>query len=65
MKKGTVFYIEFKRPGKEATPMQKYIHSQFLEIGGVTTFVVDNIISGKKIIDKYTQYVKTLPEVSV
>ncbi|MBT9159031.1 MAG: hypothetical protein DDT26_00280 [Dehalococcoidia bacterium] len=49
---GVVFFIEFKRPGKRATPAQADEHA-FMRQRKLTVYVVDNVTDGKKIIDTY------------
>lgn len=48
---GDVFFIEFKAPGKVATPMQEKDHTERRRMG-FRVYVVDDIEQGKKIIDK-------------
>lgn len=47
---GTVFFIEFKRPGKEATPAQHREHMK-LRDQGVRVFVIDDVDKGKSVIN--------------
>lgn len=47
---GYHFWIEFKAPGKEPTPLQAYRAAQLAD-RGVAVFTVDNYEHGKKIID--------------
>lgn len=48
---GKTWYIEFKAPGKKPSAGQLREHERLRE-SGVQVFVVDNIPSGTKIIDK-------------
>ncbi len=47
---GVVWFIEFKAPGKKATPQQEREHRR-LEAQGVKVFVVDDVMMGKMVID--------------
>lgn len=48
--KGTVFFIEFKRPGAKATPAQQREHLKLME-QNVRVFVIDDVDKGKAVID--------------
>ncbi len=50
--RGMVFFIEFKRPGKKATPAQEDEH-QFMRERHLDVHVVDNVEDGKRIVDSY------------
>ena len=43
---GVVFFIEFKAPGKKATPQQEREHRRLTE-QGCTVFVIDDAVVGK------------------
>lgn len=47
---GGVFFIEFKAPGKKATPQQEREHAR-LQAHKVPVFVIDDVEAGKKAID--------------
>ena len=47
---GVVFFIEFKRPGAQATAPQKREHNR-LRGHKVNVFVVDNVENGMMVID--------------
>lgn len=49
---GTVFFIEFKRPGKKATPAQQDEH-EFMQRNKLRVHVIDNVEAGKVLIDDY------------
>lgn len=49
---GAVFFIEFKRKGKKATPKQLIEHEKIRANHGIV-YVVDNVEDGKGIIDVY------------
>lgn len=49
-KTGKVFFIEFKRGGKVATPQQEREHER-LENYKVNVFVIDDFVKGKLVID--------------
>ena len=48
-RKGSLVIIEFKAPGKKATPYQKAIHKRLLAVGW-TVHVIDNIEEGKALL---------------
>jgi hypothetical protein len=48
---GLVFFIEFKKKGKKLTILQDYV-LKCLSDRSVKTYVVDDVESGKSIIDK-------------
>lgn len=50
--KGTVFFIEFKRPGKAATKAQQDEHD-YMRARGLKVYVIDNVEKGKVLIDDY------------
>jgi hypothetical protein len=50
--KGTVFFVEFKRPGKKATPAQHDEH-EFMRKSNLQVHVIDNVEAGKALIDQY------------
>jgi hypothetical protein len=50
---GCGFFIEFKRPGKTATPEQAREIGK-LQSKGQHVYVVDNVEEGRRIIDKHT-----------
>lgn len=56
---GFTFFIEFKAPGKEATPLQKRDHAERRAMG-FHVFVVDDIDEGKKIIDAMAAFAAEL-----
>ncbi len=47
---GQVFFIEFKAPGKKATPSQEKDHAERRTMG-FRVYVVDDVAEGKRIID--------------
>ena len=47
---GHVFFIEFKRKGNKPTPIQEREIKKLID-HGVKAFVVDDVDSGKKLID--------------
>lgn len=47
---GRVFFIEFKREGQKPTPAQEREHNR-LRQQAINVFVVDNVDSGKMVID--------------
>ena len=49
---GFVFFIEFKRPGKKATPAQEDEH-EFMRKNHLRVHVIDNVEDGKVLIDDY------------
>jgi len=49
---GVVFFIEFKRPGKKATPDQADEH-KIMRAHGLKVHVIDNVAEGKRLIDEY------------
>lgn len=52
---GKVVFIEFKAPGKKATPMQERDHAKRRALGFAVA-VVDNVEQGKRIIDVALAY---------
>ncbi len=48
--RGVVWFAEFKRQGERATPRQEREHDRMRK-QGVTVVVVDNVDSGKMIVD--------------
>lgn len=50
-KNGRVFFIEFKRKGKEASDAQADEHKDMRK-QGLTVYVVDNVVDGNRIIDE-------------
>lgn len=51
--KGVVFFIEFKRPGKVATPAQADEH-KYMQKHRLRVHVIDNVQDGKTLIDDYS-----------
>lgn len=49
-----VMFIEFKREGERPRKIQDYVHDQ-IRAHGIPVYVVDNISSGKAIIDHFTK----------
>lgn len=47
-----LFFIEFKRKGKSATPAQICEH-ELIEARGMRVYIVDNIQQGKELIDAH------------
>lgn len=47
---GKVLFIEFKRAGKEPTPLQAEIHDR-LRRAGFDVFVIDNVALGKAVVE--------------
>lgn len=47
---GRTLWIEFKRPGEKATPLQANHHQQMYRMGHMS-HVVDNVTVGKRLID--------------
>lgn len=47
---GVVFFIEFKAPGKKATPQQSREHTR-LNSQGCRVFVIDDVEKGKRMVD--------------
>lgn len=52
LRSGICFFIEFKRPGKEATVAQAEYHKH-IRGAGFKVFVIDNIGKGLDLIDSY------------
>jgi len=52
IRKNVVFFIEFKKKGKEMTKLQKFIADLIMK-AGVAVYEVDNAESGIKIINSY------------
>lgn len=50
--KGVVFFVEFKRPGKKATPAQSDEHD-FMRKSNLHVHVIDNVEAGKALVDQY------------
>ena len=50
--KGNCFFIEFKAPGKHATPQQLREHNRLL-VHFMDVHVVDDVLRGMEIIDRY------------
>lgn len=50
LKEGRTFFIEFKAPGKKPTQLQEQAHRRLLT-AGFEVFVVDDIDTGKRLID--------------
>lgn len=50
--KGFVFFIEFKRPGRKATPAQSDEH-EFMRQRKLEVHVIDNVQDGKDLVDGY------------
>lgn len=48
------FYIEYKRPGHEPTPLQDLMHA-ILRLAGETVYVVERTAQGKQIVDLETK----------
>jgi hypothetical protein len=48
-RKGSLVIIEFKAPGKKATPYQQAIHRRLLAVGW-TVHVIDDIEKGKALL---------------
>ena len=51
MKDNTVFFIEFKAPGKKPSKLQYHEHKQIM-MKGVSVFVIDNVLSGVELFDE-------------
>jgi hypothetical protein len=51
---GTVFFIEFKRPGAAPTPAQVREHARLI-VMGVKVYVIDNVSDGKELVDSYAR----------
>ena len=47
---GTVMFIEFKRPGGKATPLQRHLHSVWKRHGH-PVHLVDSVQHGKNLVD--------------
>lgn len=47
-----VFFIEFKKKDKKATKIQEYF-SNLLTEKGFSVYLVDNVLTGKRIVDIY------------
>jgi Holliday junction resolvase len=52
MRRGKSVFIEFKRPGGKATPLQQSRHDQLVD-AGYFVFVVDDVNRGKGILDAH------------
>lgn len=52
--KGNCFFIEFKAPGKHATPQQLREHNRLL-VHFMDVNVIDNVAHGKELIDYYEE----------
>ena len=52
MRKGVVFFIEFKAPGKLPTKLQLKNHQRISD-HGVSVFVIDDIGKGIELVDSY------------
>jgi len=50
--KGTVIFVEFKREGQKPTPPQEREHHR-LRMQNVHVFVIDNVDSGKAMVDAF------------
>jgi len=50
---GRVIFAEFKRPGKKPTDLQLHVHDK-LKRQGCTVWVIDNLTTGKQLIDAAT-----------
>jgi hypothetical protein len=49
---GTIFFIEFKRPGEKPTRLQSYIHGILKDLG-FDVYVCDDAEKAKKILRRY------------
>jgi hypothetical protein len=49
---GKIIWVEFKRPGKEPTNLQDYVHDR-LERHGFDVKWVDSVADGKNLIDEF------------
>lgn len=58
---GFVFFIEFKAPGKTATPTQEKDHKERRRMG-FFVFVVDDVQKGKEVIDAMASYATNPPK---
>lgn len=52
MRKGVMFFIEFKKLGKETTKLQKFVGS-LIRKAGFAVYEIDNIEDGIKLINSY------------
>lgn len=52
---GTIVFIEFKRPGEDATALQKDEHRE-LRARGFIVYVIDNVEDAKRVLDKHNPY---------
>lgn len=52
IRKGIVFFIEFKTLGKKATKLQKKVHDD-INYHHIIVYVIDNFLEGKKLIDSF------------
>lgn len=57
IKKGKVFFIEFKRKNKKTTKLQQLTIND-LKNNNIDVFVVDSVVYGKNIIDKENSKIK-------
>lgn len=51
-KRGTLLIVEFKAPGKKATPQQIKRHDE-LRAQGMRVFVIDSAEAGRKLLDEH------------
>lgn len=52
--KGGVVFIEFKRPGEKAEPLQEHVHG-ILRKQGFAVVVVDSVAQGRAVVDELTK----------
>ena len=53
IKSGKVIFIEFKALGKKPTKLQSHTMEKLEKVGGVPTYVVDNVSQGCEIINHH------------
>ena len=51
----TIIFIEFKRPGEEATEKQKKEHRR-LRARGFAVYIIDNVEDAMRVLDKHNPY---------
>lgn len=52
MREGSVFFIEFKAPGKKPSPLQEHVF-KVMRFTGMDVYVIDNIGDGENVIDSH------------
>jgi len=60
LKSGRVFFIEFKAPDEQPSEYQDHI-IKILQLQKFSVYVVDNVETGKSIINAQTRHVAQLP----